>query len=345
MSFHTVIIGGGPAGLACATVLAKKGIDTLLLERRRKIGPKVCAGGITWSGAAQYIPERIIEKQFRNQYLSSNLQKTVIRADQPIVSTVNREKLGQWMAERAKKAGAVLKTDEQVTGVDENEVRTRSGNYRYRYLIGADGSSSMVRRYLGLPVTRTGVGIQYHLPESFPEMVWHLEPELFTSGYGWIFPHREITSIGAYARRGDIAPTRLKKGLHDWMDRNGINRGDLAPEAALISFDYRGWQFGRRFLVGDAAGLASGITGEGIYSAILSGETAARCIAEPGQPTPNLIHLIRKHRIHSGMLNITACNRLTLKIMPELLILALRLRLLHYRTLELGSLLNANILQ
>lgn len=336
MHHHTIIIGGGPAGLACAAALANSGIDVLLFERKTRIGPKVCAGGITWSGAAQYIPHNIIEKKFRKQHISSVLQKTVINAPEPVVSTVDREKLGQWMADRAQRAGAVLKTGEQVTEIEENLVRTKTRCYRYDYLIGADGSDSLVRRYLGLPATRMGVGVHYHLPDCLPEMVWHIDPDLFKSGYGWIFPHRNKTSIGAYAWRQVIKPARLKAGLDQWLDRQGLNRYGLKPEAALINFDFRGWRFGRCFLVGDAAGLASGVTGEGLHSAIISGEAAAGCIAAQGSSYPELNNLIKKHGIHTRLLKMIGGTGITLKIMPEILILALRLGLLNYRALELG---------
>ncbi|HSR36555.1 MAG TPA: FAD-dependent oxidoreductase, partial [Desulfurivibrionaceae bacterium] len=40
-SFHTIVIGAGPAGLTCATTIAKAGQPVLLLERQPEIGPKV----------------------------------------------------------------------------------------------------------------------------------------------------------------------------------------------------------------------------------------------------------------------------------------------------------------
>ncbi len=337
MHFQAIIIGGGPAGLACAAALAEEGRDTLLLERRNQIGPKVCAGGITWSGAARYIPGHVIERTFHEQHITSGLQKIVLKYAVPIVSTIDRKNLGQWMAARAKKAGAVLRTGEQVKGIEENRVRTGSRTYRFDYLIGADGSDSLVRRYLGLPTTRVGVGIQYHLQGGLPDMVWHLDPRLFKSGYGWIFPHRDTTSVGAYAWRRDMKPSALKAGLHQWMDRRNLSRRGLSPRAGLINFDYRGWRFGNFFLAGDAAGLASGITGEGIHSAIISGKLAACCITNQRETSPEMRLLLRKHRLHAKLLKLIGRNRFTLRVMPEMLIMALRLGLLDYRALELGS--------
>ncbi len=64
-------------------------------------------------------------------------------------------------------------------------------------------------------------------------------------------------------------------------------------EAAHINFDYRGFAFGNRFLAGDAAGFASGLTGEGIYPAILSGEEVARGILNKNYNYPGIKHLLK----------------------------------------------------
>ena len=64
MHVHTLIVGAGPGGLACATVLAGNGKDVLVTERKKRIGPKVCAGGITWSGLISRVPANLAEKSF-----------------------------------------------------------------------------------------------------------------------------------------------------------------------------------------------------------------------------------------------------------------------------------------
>ena len=60
ISTDILIIGAGPGGLACAKVLAEQGRKVLVLERRQEIGPKVCAGGITWDGLIRLVPEELI---------------------------------------------------------------------------------------------------------------------------------------------------------------------------------------------------------------------------------------------------------------------------------------------
>jgi geranylgeranyl reductase len=335
--FHTIIIGAGPGGLACAARLAEKGGEVLVLERNSRIGPKVCAGGITWSGLARHLPEELIERPFATQHVRSGLQRTMIAASAPIISTINRENLGSWMAEKARAAGATIMTGAHVTAVTAREVGTRDARYTYDFLVGADGSNSLVRRYLKIPTTRIGTGIHYEVPGHFPDMIWHLDPRQFATGYAWIFPHRHWASVGAYASRSDISPKKLEEKLHHWMRKHDMKREGLKPRAALINFDYRGLRFGNTFLVGDAAGLASGLTGEGIYPAVCSGETVARTILDPGYEDAMLARLIRKQQRHNRLLSLCGGNNHLARLVIEALVAALRLRLIHFNALEMGT--------
>ena len=336
MHFHTIIIGAGPGGLTCAAALARQGVSVLVLERNTFIGAKVCAGGITWSGLARHIPEHMIERHFPEQHVHSAIQKAILTSAHPIISTVNRERLGHWMAEEAAHAGADIRTGEHVVKITDQSVSTASQSFSYDFLVGADGSNSLVRRYLKLPVENIGIGFQYHVPGRFPKMIWHLDPELFNTGYSWIFPHKERASVGAYCCRKDLSATALKENLHRWMEKHGMNRTGLKAEAATINFDYRGYAFGNRFLTGDAAGLASGLTGEGIYPAVLSGDTIAGRILDPKYNDSKLSALIKKQQDHSRLLRLTGSNKLICRMVLESLVAALRLRLVSFSLLEMG---------
>jgi flavin-dependent dehydrogenase len=336
MHYHTIIIGGGPGGLTCAATLARKGVRVLLLERNHSIGTKVCAGGITWSGLARNIPERLIEKHFPRQYIHSARQRVRLSSPHPIISTINREKMGQWMAEEATIAGADIQTNIHVHAITDHEVITDSTHFSYDFLVGADGSNSLVRRHLNLPTESIGIGFQYHIPGNYPKMIWHLDQKLFNTGYAWIFPHKDKASVGAYSCRKDLTPRALRENLHHWMEKCGIKRQGAKPEAATINFDYRGYDFGNRFLVGDAAGLASGLTGEGIYPAVLSGDTVAQRILNPTFDDSKLSCLIKKQKSHSRLLHLTGSNKIICKIILESLVAALRLRLVNFDLLEMG---------
>jgi geranylgeranyl reductase len=95
-----LVIGAGPGGLACATLLAQQGANVALVERKAFIGPKVCAGGITWGGLIKHVPPGLIERGFPQQHVITRLQRVVVAETNPIIATISRERLGQWMADK-----------------------------------------------------------------------------------------------------------------------------------------------------------------------------------------------------------------------------------------------------
>lgn len=342
--FDTIIIGAGPAGLSCATSLASRGVKVLVLERNKKIGPKVCAGGLPLH-ALQHLalPEELHERSFPIQHIITPAQKAQIHAPQPIITTVNREKLGLYMLKQAQQAGAEVRSGCQVIEVNKTSIICTSSSpaapftekINYDFLVGADGSNSMVRKYLHLPTEKIGAGIQYHVAGIFPQMEWHFSPPLFMSGYAWIFPHKERASIGVYADRQDISPRRLKNAFLSWACQRKISLGTSKPEAALINFDYRGWHFGNIFLAGDAAGLASGLTGEGIAPAILSGEAVATKIVEPNAKDKRFDRVLKQQKRHQMMQKLLASNKVICQSALEVLVLGLRLGVLPLRSIEM----------
>ena len=194
MSFDVIIVGAGPGGLACAKITASQGLKTLVLERKSVIGKKVCAGGVTWNGLVKKVPIDLFERQFDTQYILTRSQNVSVSAPTPIIATVNRVKLGQQMSDKAQQTGAEIRFNCQVTSITGNELTFLDKTTRkieqqtFSYLVGADGSSSLVRRHLGIPVQDIGIGINYQLPGSYPHMQWHLDSALFSSGYSWVFP-------------------------------------------------------------------------------------------------------------------------------------------------------------
>lgn len=342
MSYDVIIIGAGPGGLACAAVTASHGLTTLVLERKEIVGKKVCAGGITWNGLLKKIPFDIAERQFTEQLVFARFQKVCVSSPTPMIATVNRENLGQKMAEKAEHAGAVIRLGCQVVNIDstsilcENKATGRKERLTFTRLIGADGSSSLVRRSLGLPVTKLGIGITYQIPGQYPEMEWHLNSSLFANGYAWIFPHRESASIGAYVDSKRMKAITLKNNLLHWADMYGYPLRNYQPSSELINFDYRGWHFANTYLIGDAAGLASGLTGEGIYSAIISGETVGNFIANPDYDTTPLKNLIKNHAIHRTMVNLTGKSKIIATIAFEIITFCLKNKFLDFSRIEMA---------
>lgn len=342
MHYSVVIAGAGPAGLACARVLAENGYDVLVLERKQKIGPKVCAGGITWSGLINKIPGQLEEKRFYTQHIYTRLQHAKVTEQEPIIATVNRAKLGQHMARLASHAGAKIKTSCQIQAIRKNSLtyldklsRTKS-TVTFDNLVGADGSSSRVRRYLQLPTERMGIGINFQIPRYLQNMEWHLSSKNFGNGYGWIFPHSDSVSIGAYADSRTMQAQELQRGLSNWAAERGFDLSKYKAQAEFINFDYRGWKFDNIFLAGDAAGFASGLTGEGIYPAIISGEHIGKYLAGLTVHTKNFDRLIRMQKLHSGVVRLTGKSKFLSEMIAEMVVFGLRTHLLNFSKLEMA---------
>jgi geranylgeranyl reductase len=128
----------------------------------------------------------------------------------------------------------------------------------------------------------------------------------------------------------------LHRSLRTWAAGRGIALDGTRQRAGFVNFDYRGWNFGTVFLAGDAAGLASGLTGEGIFPAIVSGEAIGRYILHPGSDLSDLHRLIRIHHLHKRTVLLTGRNRLLTALVAETAALALRLGLVNFTKLEMS---------
>lgn len=138
------------------------------------------------------------------------------------------------------------------------------------------------------------------------DLVFDFAP--IAGGYGWLFPKGDHINIGVGGfvpqaahlapAPGDMVYESVTRGLlHDYMrDKLGLDPGNLSAHAHIhVSGQHLGLggdsyvPRGRVLLTGDAAGLVDPLTGEGIHSAITSGQAAAAALLEvlsPGEADP-----------------------------------------------------------
>ncbi|MFA4934244.1 MAG: NAD(P)/FAD-dependent oxidoreductase [Candidatus Methanoperedens sp.] len=302
--YDTIIVGAGPAGLRAARVLAEAGKNTLVLEKNRTIGQTICAGGLT-TRDLDFVPKNIIDAEFNYMLLHTAKGSYDVDLGSHPVLMVDREKLGQWMAKEAEKAGAQIRTACRVSAVDGDHIAVNGEKIGFDHLVGADGSNSIVRKSLDIPVNKTGIGIQYISKTLRNDLEVFVDDFRHILIYGWIFPHRGFTSIGMGGKTGKGA--LMRRSLDELCDRLHIERTRF--EAARINIDYKGFVFGNRFLAGDAAGIASGLTGEGIYQAILSGEEVAKGILDKDYAYPGIKQILKIKNRQESILRIFNINR------------------------------------
>lgn len=273
--YDVIIIGAGPAGLKCAETLGGSGLKVLLLEQKKKIGPRICAGGLTRLSFSFPLPLKNA-LSFKNQIIILNGQKIKISFKNPLY-IIDRSDLGQFQLGLVRKHKNIeIKTNCCVKEINKNFIITsKNQKFFFKKLIGADGPLSLVRRYLGLQ-NKIYLGMQYLIPKTHHELIWFFNPRLLKTGYAWIFPHQNFTSAGVFFNPKLIPSQKAKEALNQLLDDYGLDYQKAKFESFPLNCCFKGIKFGQIFLVGEAAGLVSADTGEGMAYALASGFDVAQ---------------------------------------------------------------------
>lgn len=304
--WDVVVLGGGPAGSTTARLLAAQGFRVLILERYPDPGRKACGGGLTTKTAQllDFPLEEVIGGSFRQLIVSTGGGcENSYDYGRPMVYTATRRDFDGLLLRQAEQAGAQVQTGITVRAVDHDTygvtVTAQSGQaYRARVAVGADGAHSLIARtcHLGLEQRDFCLAVAQEL-RATPEIAAAFADSTFMDfglahgGYAWVFPRGEYLNCGIGVPRP--REKRLAAMYRDFVTRRGL--GHLPPATPLRgAFIPRGtpllaYHSGPCVVVGDAAGLADALSGEGIYHALRSGGLAAEVITAylAGQ-TPDL---------------------------------------------------------
>jgi len=265
-----IICGGGPAGLLTAALAARGGLEVVVLEEHERVGvPAHCAGILGWRcwESLPYRPREAVVEETREISFIFPEDKVDLTMKKPAV-IVNRAVFDAKLAEEALRQGAEVVTEARALGGRELGdgvkvcVKLREGVVfiRGKYLVGADGARSIIRKMVGERMS-FDIGVQLiHSRKGCSSLEVYFTPPLPPGYFGWRIPFGELEKIGV------VAP--LHRGRLLWkFSEKVFTIGEISHiEGGLIPRRLvRKMARGRVALVGDSAGQVKPISRGGIF--------------------------------------------------------------------------------
>jgi digeranylgeranylglycerophospholipid reductase len=300
--YDVIVVGAGPAGSVTARFAAENGASVLMLERDREPGiPVRCAEGISGGGLEDFIKidKRWIASEIDTARLytpngSSLEMKSEVRG-----YVLERRLFDAALYDIACRAGVVMSTKANVTGIERNSDRTIMVKYKKmgvihrvscKIVIGADGIESRVGRWFGLKTNLKlediSTSVQYTINNIDVEdnvISFFFGSNYAPGGYVWIFPKSKRSANVGLGIAGCFAH---EKPAQEYLDEFIAER---FPNASISYTVYAGIPItttlkqitaDNLLLVGDAAHQVNPITGGGIKQAMIAGRIAGVTAAE-----------------------------------------------------------------
>ena len=245
-------------------------------------------------------------------------ESTMIESNEPAALMIRRVEFDALLVSLAADAGAELVPGVDIVNAAERNGRvtltSRDGRrFESATVIAADGVHSVVARRLGLndgwPAAAVALDMMEETPRAqlrdvdpstlwvaygyLPEPGGRVAGTRAPEGYAYIFPKRDHVNVGIgyvlsyYRNEVERAPYELQRAFVDRLRADGIvvgesQRANFTPFLIPIGGPARRLGRGRVLLAGDAGGFVNGVTAEGIYYAMVSGDLAARTVAASG---------------------------------------------------------------
>ena len=296
-----LIVGGGPAGSACARRLRQAGVDVIIADGATFPRDKVCAGWITPQvvtalrlDTAAYASAHTFQAftGFRVGLIGGS-SATRVAYDHPVSFGIRRCEFDHYLLQRT---GARLRLGTPIASLRRDGAEwIVDHTIRAKLLVGAGGSGCPVARMMNGPGQRRRPLVVAREAESrvgtveLASLATEADvPELFfcrdLQGYGWCVRKGEYLNVGLGRldpRSLPAATDRFVSFLEEtnripkrfpWRWRGHSYAVNMAPRGHIVDEGV--------MLIGDAAGVADPQSGEGIRQAIESGLLAADTIVD-----------------------------------------------------------------
>ncbi len=288
-----IIVGGGPAGSACAERLKDSGMDVRILDTQVFPRKKLCAGWIS----PDVFPDLGCSPDDYPHALTriDRIHFHVFGIPLPVKTrqyAVRRIEFDHWLI---RKAGVPVHTHRVKTIHKDRSRYIIDDRFECRYLVGAGGTHCPVRRtFMAHAPSRpenariTAVEKEFPGPQRIRDChIWYLENGL--PGYAWYLPKKDgWINIGVGGKQHRLAARKTTITQHwRYLVLHLIKKGFLDEDPG----DPAGHTYYLRhtpleslpenvFVAGDAAGLSTLDMGEGIHAAVQSGRAAAKAIVD-----------------------------------------------------------------
>ena len=273
-STDVFVIGGGPAGLATAIAARRKGFDVTLADCAVPPIDKACGEGVMPDGqlAASTIGINLDEiPGARFSGIRFEDSETVLQSRFPRGHGLGmrRTTLHNYLVDVAAEAGVRMHWGTPITGIGRNSVTAGGQQITTRWIVGADGGQSRVRRWAGLDAAsvdtrRYGFRAHYRIEpwSEFMQVYWGDGCQIYVTPVAGDEICVAVLSRDHHLRLADALPRfpQLAQRISH-------------VEAARPASEMGGMSVTRRFhsvhrgdvaLVGDSSGSIDAITGEGM---------------------------------------------------------------------------------
>jgi flavin-dependent dehydrogenase len=266
------IVGGGPAGLVAGLAARRRGLQVTVADCDHPPVDKACGEGIMPDGvrAARLLGLELQDagpRAFAGIRFAAGAESVEARFPTGTGFGLRRTALHQFLIEHARQAGIRLLWGTRVTALGHAGVWLDDSFVRARWIVGADGGNSAVRRWASLERSRRDsrrYGFRRHYRvapwSEFMEIHWGDGCQLYLTPVSDCEICAVLISRDPHLRLDDALPRfpavqrRLQRAAAVSSERGGISATRRLE---------RVWR-GNVALVGDASGSVDAITGEGL---------------------------------------------------------------------------------